>query len=96
MKSELTRIAKLAGLNEAVDDNFELSDDDMDRMDAEELEAFRQKIPVFHQQLKDWMQGFLDAYPEFGQLDNAEYDTLLGPLAQRLEDYGYRLKTGNL
>lgn len=93
--NEITRITKLAGLNESIDD-FELSAEEMDKMDAADLEKWRTAMPILDKQIDDWMQKLIDSYPDMVQVDDDEFDSLMGPLGQKLESYGRRIKTGNL
>jgi hypothetical protein len=93
--NEITRITKLAGLNESIDD-FELSAEEMDKMDAADLEKWRTAMPILDKQIDDWMQKLIDSYPDMVQVDDDEFDSLMGPLGQKLENYGRRIKTGNL
>lgn len=93
--NEITRITKLAGLNESIDD-FELSAEEMDKMDAADLEKWRTAMPILDKQIDDWMQKLIDSYPDMVNVDDDEYDRLMGPLGQKLESYGRRIKTGNL
>lgn len=94
--NELNRIATLAGINEAIDDDFELSDEEMARMDAAEFEKWHTAVPLLHKKLEAWLNELIDSYPEGVNVDHDEYDRVMGPLAQRLEDYSYRVRTGNL
>ena len=93
--NEITRITKLAGLNESIDD-FELSAEEMDKMDAADLEKWRTAMPILDKQIDDWMQKLIDSYPDMVQVDDDEFDRLMVPLGQKLENYGRRIKTGNL
>jgi hypothetical protein len=93
--NEITRITKLAGLNESIDD-FELSAEEMDKMDAADIEKWHAALPVLDKQIDDWMQKLIDSYPDMVQVDDDEFDRLMVPLGQKLESYGRRIKTGNL
>jgi hypothetical protein len=93
--NEITRITKLAGLNESID-NFELSAEEMDKMDAADIEKWHTALPVLDKQIDDWMQKLIDSYPDMVQVDDDEFDRLMVPLGQKLENYGRRIKTGNL